>query len=138
MSDDVKAIGHRYVDGINSGNVDRGLFAEGFVYHNPQGVVFDLDGAMQTMALFNAALPDHHTTVEDEVVGEGGTRIVFRWTTKGHHNGDFFGTPPTGKELTSRGVTIMAISDGHITELWESIDILGLLQQMGVIPTPGG
>ena len=130
------SIGRRYVEGINSGSPDATLFADGFVYNNPQGVVFDYDGAQQVLKLFNTALPDHVTDVKDEIVTED--RVVYRWETRGTHDGDFFGVPPTGKSLLSRGMTILKIENGQIQELWESIDILGLMQQMGVIPTPGG
>ncbi len=130
------SIGRRYVEGINSGNPDPSLFAEGFVYNNPQGVVMDFQGSQQVLQLFNTALPDHNTEVKDEIVTDD--RVVYRWETRGTHNGDFFGVPPTGKQLLSRGVTIMRVENGQIAELWESIDILGLMQQLGVIPTPGG
>ncbi len=133
--DNVK-IGRRYVEGLNQGNPDASLFAEGFVYNNPQGVQMDFNGAMQVVQLFNTALPDHNTDVKDEIASE--VRVVYRWETRGTHNGDFFGIPPTGKPLLSRGMTIMRIENGKIAEIWEAIDILGLMQQMGAIPTPGG
>jgi steroid delta-isomerase-like uncharacterized protein len=129
-------VGRLYVEGLNRGNPDPSLFAEGFVYNNPQGVQMDFDGAMQVMGAFNAALPDHSTEVKDEIASDD--RVVYRWETRGTHNGDFFGIPPTGKPLLSRGVTIMKIENGKIAEIWEAIDILGLMQQMGAIPTPGG
>jgi steroid delta-isomerase-like uncharacterized protein len=130
------SIGRRYVEGINSGKPDPSLFADGFIYNNPQGVVMDFTGSQQVMQLFNAALPDHNTDVKDEIVTDD--RIVYRWETRGTHDGDFFGVPPTGKKLVSRGMTIMRTDNGKIAEIWESIDILGLMQQMGAIPTPGG
>ena len=131
-----RSIGRRYVEGINSGKPDPSLFADGFVYNNPQGVVFDFQGSQQVLQAFNTALPDHNTEVKDEIVTED--RVVYRWETRGTHDGDFFGVPPTGKQLLSRGMTIIKVENGQITELWEAIDILGLMQQMGVIPTPGG
>lgn len=133
--DENRNIGRRYVEGINTGHPDPALFAEGFIYNNPQGVVMDFAGSQQVLQLFNAALPDHRTAIEDEIVSED--RVVCRWTTRGTHNGDFFGVPPTGRPLVSRGVTIMRLENGAIAELWESIDILGLMQQMGAIPSPG-
>ena len=130
------SIGRRYVEFINTGERDPALFAEGFVYNNPQGVVMDADGSMQVLQAFNAALPDHVTEVKDEIVADD--KVVYRWETRGTHNGDFFGVPPTGKQLLSRGVTIMKIENGRVAEVWESIDILGLMQQMGVVPSPAG
>jgi hypothetical protein len=35
-------------------------------------------------------------------------------------------------------MTIMRIADGKIAEAWTSWDALGMMQQLGVAPTPGG
>ena len=41
-----------------------------------------------------------------------------------------------GKQVTATGVGIGRIADGRIVETWAEYDALGLLQQLGVIPTP--
>ena len=35
------------------------------------------------------------------------------------------------------GIAIHRIADGKIVEHWHEIDMLGGLQQLGVVPTPG-
>ena len=46
------------------------------------------------------------------------------------------GVPPTGKEVEGTGITVFRLADGKIVEgLW-SYNMLGLLQQMCVIPGP--
>jgi predicted ester cyclase len=47
------------------------------------------------------------------------------------------GIPATGKLVTVTGTDIFRIAGGKIVELWQHWDQLGLLQQLGVIPTPG-
>jgi predicted ester cyclase len=46
--------------------------------------------------------------------------------------------PATGKSIEVTGMNINRIENGKIAESWGVIDILGLLQQLGVIPAPGG
>jgi predicted ester cyclase len=48
------------------------------------------------------------------------------------------GIPPTGKQVTLPGVVIDRIADGQLVESWLQADVLGMLQQLGVIqPTAG-
>jgi len=43
----------------------------------------------------------------------------------------------TGKPATVTGIVISRYANGQIVETWANWDTLGLLQQLGVIPTPG-
>jgi predicted ester cyclase len=36
------------------------------------------------------------------------------------------------------GITIVSVADGKIAELWMESDQMGLMQQLGVVPPPGG
>jgi predicted ester cyclase len=62
---------------------------------------------------------------------------VEHWTVKGTHKGELFGIPPTGKKITGTGIIIHRIVDGKIVELVEIADGLGLMQQLGVVPSIG-
>ena len=44
------------------------------------------------------AFPDLQVTVEDTIVE--GDRVVTRCTTRGTQRGDYFGTPPTNRQVT--------------------------------------
>ena len=46
------------------------------------------------------------------------------------------GMPATGKPATVTGIEIYRVADGKIAERWGNFDQLGMLQQLGVIPTP--
>ena len=48
------------------------------------------------------------------------------------------GIPPTDKHATAGAVLIVRIADGRIVEDWLNLDQLGLLQQLGVIPSITG
>jgi len=45
------------------------------------------------------------------------------------------GIASTGKRVTFTGISIHRIADGRIIEEWQEWDSLGLMQQLGVIPT---
>jgi len=84
-----------------------------------------------------ATFSDNHTTV-DEVIIEGDT-AVFRWTWEATHSGvsPSLGIPPTGKHVGVVGCSVCHFKNGKIVEQWEYSDMLGLLQQLGVIPALG-
>jgi predicted ester cyclase len=42
---------------------------------------------------------------------------------------------PTGREVELKGVDILRIVEEKITERWGEFDALGMLSQLGVIPT---
>jgi predicted ester cyclase len=89
----------------------------------------------QTSVPFLMAFPDWHGTVEDIVV-EGDT-VANRWTGHGTHLGDQMGLPATGKAVTMTGITIFRVSGNEIVEEWTQADQVGLMQQLGVIPSQG-
>ncbi len=124
-------------DVINQGNLDLidELFTPDYVDHAPPGP--DLqgrDGIRQFVMMVRSAFPDAHFTVEDRIV-EGNT-LVARWTMRGTHQGEFAGVPATGKPVVLTGIAIHRFADDQIQESWDYYDALGLLQQLGAIPTP--
>jgi predicted ester cyclase len=46
------------------------------------------------------------------------------------------GIPPTGKSVRVTSVSHLRFRDGKVSEEWENIDMLGLLTQIGAIPSP--
>jgi steroid delta-isomerase-like uncharacterized protein len=82
---------------------------------------------------YRAAFPDMKMTV-DQAIAEGDV-VAVRWTARGTHKGDLFGISPTGKQATVTGITIDRYKGGKIAESWTNWDTLGLLQQLGAVPT---
>jgi predicted ester cyclase len=66
-----------------------------------------------------------------------GDMVAIHDTYRAKHKGEFQGVPPTGKEATFTGIDIYRIVDGKIVEQWVEVDMLGLMQQLGFLPTPG-
>jgi steroid delta-isomerase-like uncharacterized protein len=71
----------------------------------------------------------------EETVAEGDL-VVVRWTIRGTHEGEWRGVAPTGKPVTVTGMTIHRVVDGKIAEAWAEEDWLGVMQQIGALPTP--
>jgi len=101
----------------------------------PPGTPGGLEGARQTLGMFLTAFPDLHFTVED-LIAEG-DKVVARATLSGTQQGTFMGIPATGKHVTIRGIEINRFEGGKSVEHWVEMDTLGLMQQLGVIPSPG-
>jgi steroid delta-isomerase-like uncharacterized protein len=66
-----------------------------------------------------------------------GDNVAYTWTLRGLHQGELYGIPPTGKKVTTSGVTINRLVNGRIVETWMFPDTMGLMQQLGVVPAPG-
>lgn len=138
-AEDNKALVGRYFNAAwNEGNsavIDE-LFAANFHHHNP-GVPDG--GSREGFKLFNgafrSAFPDLRLT-QDDVIAEG-DKVVTRFTAHGTQQGELQGIAPTGKPINVTGIEIMRVSGGKIVEGWVDFDQLGMLQQLGVIPSMG-
>lgn len=106
--------------------------SENFVDHSPSpGCTSNLEGLKAAFRMFLTGSPGTHR-IED-MIAEG-DKVVVRVTGEGVHSGNLFGIPPTQREFTATGITILRITDGKIVERWAEVDMLGTLQQLGVIP----
>jgi len=134
-----KSIVRRWVEeGWNKGNlavIDQ-LYAPNYVEHGLQPETVNSSEALkQEVGMFLTGIPDLHFTIED-LIAEG-DKVVWRLNSKGTHKGTFMGIPATGKTASVTGIVIFRLENSLIVEGWVSIDSLGLLQQLGVIPMPG-
>jgi steroid delta-isomerase-like uncharacterized protein len=93
------------------------------------------DVEKQIMTLFFSAFPDLEGTIED-IFAEG-DRVAVRLTWRGTNTGSFNGMPPTNKQVAFGVTNIFRLVDGKIAENWPRVDMMGLMQQLGAIPTPG-
>ncbi len=121
-------------NGRNPSRVDE-FFAASHIFRAAGSPPLDREGHRQMIAHFQDAFPDGRNTSE-ELLAEG-DKVVQRWTFRGTHQGAFQGIPPTGRPVTLTGISIWRVEGGTIVESWHELDTLGLMQQLGVIPTPG-
>ena len=93
-----------------------------------------MEGLKQAFNHFLAANPDGYHVVED-MIAEG-DKVVTRLSAYGTQTGELFGIPPTGKQVSMTAIAIHRIVNGKIVEHWGEADNLGMMQQLGVVPTP--
>ena len=70
-----------------------------------------------------------------DVVSEG-EKIAVRWSGTGTHLGDGLGFQPTGNPVRLSGMLIVTVDNGKLVEGWNTLDELGLAQQIGAITLP--
>jgi len=129
----IRRVNEEAINGGNLALLDE-LVGSDYVEHDPNypQLVRGAEGLKQYFQTFRSAFPDLHFTIED-IIGEGDT-VAVRQTGRGTHQGELFGIPPTGKQLTVTGMTCQRFVNGKPVEIWVNADNLGMLQQLGVIP----
>jgi predicted ester cyclase len=100
----------------------------------PPGLPPGRQGARLFYQMFLGAFPDARVRV-DNLVAEG-DMVAETFVVEATHAGPFQGISPTGRRVRVTGMTIMRITNGQIVERWSEADFLGLMQQIGAIPTP--
>ena len=133
-----KALYRRAIEEFNKRNLAAldEIFAANFVGHAASmGDIRGPEGLRQFLTTLFTALPDLHYTVED-VIAEG-DKVVGHYRTTRTHKGEWRGVAATGKQVKSTGIAIYRIVGGKTVETWWEADMLGMMQQLGAIPTPG-
>ena len=133
-----EAVIRRWLDAWNAKDIDTAveLLASEYVRHdaNPPDVVGPpaqrefLDGMFR-------AFPDL-TLRTDRLIAQDNL-VAVHLTAHATHRGEFMGIPATEREATVQAVDIYRLADGQIAEQWVLIDVLGLMQQLGALPSPG-
>jgi steroid delta-isomerase-like uncharacterized protein len=134
-----KAIIGRYVEATNQGDLDvfDDLVVPDYVDHDAlPGQEPGRDGLKKAYRMFSDPLPDFNYAFED-LIAEGDL-VVGRGVITATHQGPFFGVPATHKKLHWTGTRLFRLRGGKVTEGWINLDMLGLMQQMGVVPAPPG
>ncbi len=133
-----KAIVRRYREIHNSNNLaalDQIVDANIVSHNGVPGLPPGLEGGKMVHNMFLSAFPDSQVTTDD-LIAEG-DKVVERFTFRGTNKGSFMGAPPTGKQVTSTGMSVFRIANGKIVEHWGENDALGVMQQLGLVPMPG-
>jgi len=138
-TEDNKALDRRGFEEVwNKGNlavIDE-LNDENVVTHNPPGPPMQgTEAFKQFVQMYRSAFPDAQMTIEDQIAE--GDKVVTRWTARGTHKGELMGIPATGKQVTVTGITFSRWANGKAVESWSNFDTLGMLQQLGVVPSMG-
>lgn len=139
---EIRSIAERFIREVWSvdGNVEVAdeLLAEDYaILGIPPGLPWPptREGEKQWAMAFRSAL-GIRSEVQDVLVDSD--RAAIHWKTTGTHKGEIFGVPATGKSFTIHGVSLIRVRDGKVVENRTIADQMGLMQQLGVAPSPGG
>ncbi|MDQ1648913.1 MAG: hypothetical protein QOG60_970 [Frankiaceae bacterium] len=125
-------------DAWNEGDLNRafGYFDPQYVENTPfPGLPPTKDGLRSLLTSFRDAFPDGHVTI-NLIVAEGDL-VTYHSTARGTHSGNFMGVEPTGNNITVDAIHIHRVRNGRIVEHWGQSDSLGLMRQLGALPSGG-
>ncbi|HZC06553.1 MAG TPA: ester cyclase [Ktedonobacterales bacterium] len=123
-----------YEEAFNQGDllvVDE-LVSPDFVEHQ-RGARSGPDGPKGLIRMLRSWFPDLTLTIEDIVIS--GDQVWGRLTARGTHLGVVMGKPPTGASIQIDIIDILRIEDGKFVEHWGVADTLGMLEQIGALPS---
>ncbi len=138
MSEQNKATAKRLFDAWNERDLDvfDELMSADAIDHDPQNPFAEVhgpDGLKRLVQMYLAAFSDQRFLVNEQIAE--GDFVTTRWTGTGTNDGEMMGMPATGKSAVVQGITINRFRDGKIVESWATWDTLGMMQQLGVVPS---
>ena len=137
MSEENKAIARKFIRMMELGDpsIADEILAADFYSHAAPDPAASIEGVKATATMMKNASPDAQAHIEFQVAE--GDKVVTHYKWSGTHQGEIFGIPATGKQASWTITTTFRIADGKIREAWVNWDQWGLMQQLGVVPTPG-
>ncbi|MGD9030157.1 MAG: ester cyclase [Anaerolineae bacterium] len=112
------------------------IIATDYYSHDAPDPNLGREGLKAFVIGFKNGMPDAQVDIAYQVAE--GDKVVSRYAWRGTHRGELFGVPATGKRVSWTVTATFKIADGEIREAWVNSDQWGLMQQLGVVPAPGG
>ena len=137
MSEANKTVVRKYYELLDKGDVDgmMALFSDDISWTFSGMGVLDknaLGGVIQAM---RGAFPDMEHTVDAQ--STEGDRVTTPLTFRATHTGQLMEIPATGKSVDVRAINVHRIVNGQMVEAETVLDMMGIMQQIGVVPGPG-
>ena len=132
-----KALMQRFTQFINTASEELAgeLISPDAIFHVPGSAepMRGPAGYLAVIGMMRGGFPDIRWTLEETIAEDD--NVAARFTMRGTHKGTFYGVPPTGKKIEVKAMNIYRFSNGKILEEHRQPDLLGLLQQIGAVPT---
>ena len=106
------------------------VLSESFTFVHPFGEIHGSDELLAMQRENEAAMTDLAFEVDDMLVDDD--VVMWEWTMTGTHEGEWQGIPPTGREITIRGMSKTVIEDGQVQENRAYFDSEEFLAQLGI------
>ncbi len=132
----MKAINDAFTSG-DVGVLDT-YIAPDVIEHSPDPMMkgTGLEAVKGMLKSLHAMYPDF-TVTTNYMVAEGDL-VVSQSTMTGTNSGSVEGMPATNKRINVDGVDIVRFKDGKGIEHWGYYDAMKMMQQLGMMPPPGG
>ena len=136
MSEKNKAvIRHFYADVFAVGTMNIAVIdhylTDDFTGHDLPSGLNGRDGYKKFVGMFSASFGET-TPIEAHQIISCGDKVVARWSGSGMHTGEFMGIPATGRWITLKGIDIFGLAEEKIVDLWQEMDLMGILQQISL------
>jgi len=138
MSEENKALARKFLRMLELGDSSMAdeIASVDYINHDALDPNVGSDGLKVFVDQFKDAMPDAQAKIEYQVAE--GDKVVSRYSWNGTHQGELFGVPATGKQVSWTVTGTFRIADGKIREAWINWDQFGVMQQLGMIPVPAG
>jgi len=114
----------------------RELYHPGFTYTGGDGQVqTGPDAGIALLQMWANAFPDGKIDIQ-RIHSVGDNVAVGEFVARGTHKGDLMGIAPTGRQITIPVCNVIEVRDGKIIAEREYMDMLHMMQQLGVAPVP--
>lgn len=137
MSEANKAVIRRWFEEVwtngRDSAIEEMLDANGKAYGLGPAPVIGPAGFRPFFQQFRGAFPDIKVTVDD-IVAEGDT-VAYRFTARAKHTGETLGIKSTQRPVQFTAMGFVKMKNGKITEAWNEFDQLGMMRQIGAIPS---
>jgi steroid delta-isomerase-like uncharacterized protein len=131
-----KDLVRRYIEEVwNGHNLDAidELVSPEYFNHAASTAEYQRGGAKLAVEWLLSVFPDHRFEIEDAAAD--GDTVAVRGTMGGTHEGDLMGIAPTGKRVAVQQTHWFRVADGKVAEHWAVRDDLGMMRQLGVMPS---
>src|SRR5215212_527947 len=136
-AEEAEAVAEAYFAAFNAGDADAlgAVLAPDYRHHGALVTDQDRELHMERLRINRAAFPDGAYELVD--IFAQGDLVAVRHIFTGTLQGAYAGIEPSGQPVAVRSVHIHRVACGKIVETWNSGDALGLLRQIGALPSPG-
>jgi predicted ester cyclase len=131
-----KAVVRRYIEECwKRHNLDATdeLVSSEYINHAATNAEYQRGGAKHVLEWLFSVFPDHRFDVEDAAAD--GDTVAVRGTCSGTNEGELWGIPPTGERFAAQQSRWFRVADGKVAEHWAVRDDLGMMKQLGVMPS---
>ncbi|ART68409.1 hypothetical protein BTO20_07295 [Mycobacterium dioxanotrophicus] len=136
--DQNKAVSRRIWEVFASGDLAEldDLVADGAAYHDTQDPFGDQRGPehmRSLMGMYRQSFSNIRFDIRNQVAE--GDFVCTMLEAQGDDTGGLMGQAPTGRHARIMLTVTDRMADGKIAESWATWDTLGMLQQLGLVPT---